>query len=458
MADHLQGLASEADQIRKIYSLKSKSVDEKTVSAAKKEALALKIAGEEADGWAVAKKNKKSVRMERPKPLDRQLEDDVWCLLYKMGFKEFNASRNFTIKVGDTSPPRQIDVFAKDSETIFIVECTHAEENGSKSVKALVDKINGMREDVFKAVHAHFGKTQRLKVKWAIATRNVEWRSADKKRAEESKIAVLTENDLAYYSRLTDFLKEAARYQFLARYLKGEKVDGLRMSVPATRGKMGGVTFYNFLISPFELLKISYISHKVTSSANDFETYQRMVKPSRLKHIADYIDDGGQFPTNIVINFKTKSGLHFEKIQGFSEITFGTLTLPGNYGAAWVVDGQHRLYGFAYSGRGKSSNKAQTIPVLAYENLPVADEMKLFIDINCEQVRVSRRLLSEIYASLHHDSDIPDERLAALYARISLRLDEMTSSPIRDRILTVSKDKNPYRCLTLTSLADGIKE
>ena len=452
MANLSDGLVS-GDGAKKIDALRYKSVDEKTVNAVKIDALSTKVQGEEQDGWSVVKRNKKSVRMSKPKPSDRQLEDDVWCLLYRLGFKEFNAGRNFTIKLGADAPGRQIDIFAKDDETVFIVECTQALTTGPKSVKALIDKINGIREEVIKAIHAHYGKDPKLKVKWAIATRNVDWRMADKDRAAESKIAVITEQDIAYYTKLTDYLKEAARYQFLARYLRGEGVDGLRIDVPATKGSMGGVTFYNFLISPFDLLKISYISHKAASS-NDLETYQRMVKTSRLKKIASYIDNGGQFPTNIVINFKSKNPLQFSKIRSFENVTLGTLTLPGQYGSAWVVDGQHRLYGFAFSGRGKR----HVVPVLAYENLPAPEEVRLFVDINCEQVKVSRGLLNEIYSNLNYGSDDPEKRLEALYSKIALCLDELSASPIRDRVLTVSKDKDNHRCLTLTSLADGIKE
>jgi len=452
MGGFTEGIIS-GDLAKKIYVERSKSVDEKTVTAANKDALATKVLGEEQDGWTVAKRNKNSVRVSKPKPHDRQLEDDVWCLLYKLGFKEFNADRNFTIKLGSNAPGRQIDIFAKDDETVFIVECTHSQEQKNKSIKALIDKINGIREDVVMAVHSHFGKEPKLKVKWAIATRNVDWRKADRERAAETKIAIITEQDIAYYTKLTDYLNEAARYQFLARFLKGEGVDGLRIEVPATKGSMGGVTFYNFLISPFDLLKIAYISHKSTST-NDLETYQRMVKPSRLKNIAAYIDEGGQFPTNIVINFKTKNALNFKKIQSFDDSSFGTITLPGQYGSAWIIDGQHRLYGFAFSKRGKG----HVIPVLAYENLPTTEEMRLFVDINCEQVKVPRSLLNEIYCNLNYGSDDPKERLDAQYPRVALLLDEITSSPIRDRVLTVSKDKDNYRCLSLTSLADGIKE
>lgn len=452
MASFDGGLIS-GEEARMVYVSRSKSVDEKTVSAVNVEALATKIQGEEQDGWSVAKNNKKSVRVSKPKPADRQLEDDVWSLLYKLGFKEFNADRNFTIQLGQSSPPRQIDIFAKDDETVFIVECTHSHEQKTKSIKGLIDKINGIREEVIKAIHSHYGRVPKLKVKWAIATRNVDWRKADKDRAAESKIAVITEQDINYYTKLTDFLKEAARYQFLARYLKGEGVPGLSLDIPATKGCMGKTTFYNFLISPFELLKIAYISHKATS-INDLETYQRMVKPSRLKNIAAYIDNGGQFPTNIVINFKTKDPLRFSKSETFENTSFGTLKLPGQYGSAWVIDGQHRLYGFAFSKRGEK----HVVPVLAYVNLPTDEEMRLFVDINCEQVKVSRSLTKEIFSNLNYGSDDPVERLEAQYPRIVLRLDEIPSSPILNRVLTVAKDKDSNRCLTLTSLSDGIKE
>lgn len=450
MASFMDGLVS-GDQAKKLSASRSKSFDSKTVSAAKKDALATKVQGEEQDGWSVAKRNKSSVRMVKAKPADRQLEDDIWTLLYRLGFNELNADRNFTVKVGPDAPGRQLDIFAKDDETVFIVECTHAQENGSKSIKTLIDKINGIREDVVKAVRSHYGKTPKLKVKWAIATRNVDWRKADKDRAADAKIAIITERDIAYYTKLISYLKGAARYQFLARYLHGEGVDGLRIEVPATRGKMGGVSFYNFLISPADLLKIAFISHKT----DDLETYQRMVKPSRLKHIAAYIDGGGQFPTNIVVNFKTRDrGLQFKKMESFENSTFGKLTLPGNYGSAWIIDGQHRLYGFAFAKRGAK----HVLPVLAYEDLPASKEMELFVDINCEQVKVSRGLMKEINANLYYDSEDPAQQLEALYTRVALRLDELPKSPIENRVVTVSRDKDSIRCLSLTSFTDGIKE
>lgn len=456
MSQPLTGLVT-GDDLKPIYARKSKTFDEKTITASSKEALALKLAGEEADGWRVLRTNKRSIRLAKDKPADRQLEDDVWCLLFRLGFRELNADRRFLIRPGDDTPQRQIDVFAKDDETVFIVECTHVKETGPKSVKSVLDKIGAIRDEVIKVVHAHYGRDPKLKVKFAIATRNIEWSHADRTRAAAARIPVITEDDILYFCRLADLLKNAARYQFLSRYFKGEKVEGLRARVPATRGRTGSTIFYNFLISPHELLRLAYISHKSKTSNDDLETYQRMVKTSRLKAIGRYIDGGGKFPTNVVINFKTDGHLNFDIRETFGDTATGTLNLPGQYGCAWVIDGQHRLYGYAYASRTEADDRS-VIPVLAYENLPIRDEIQLFVDINTQQVKVTRNLVNEILSSLNINDEDPKKRLDALYARIALRLDEYAASPVRHRILTVSHDKDTYRCLTLTSLADGMSE
>lgn len=449
----LSGLVA-GDEIKTVYLARSKMFDEKTVSSTSADGLRLKVNGEEADGWQVAKRNKRSVRMQRAKPIDRQLEDDVWSLLCRMGFHELNADRNFKIQVNENAPARQIDVFARDDDTIFIVECTHAKESGSKSVKALLDKIAAIREDVIKAVHAHYGREPRLKVKFAIATRNIDTRSADAARAAEAGVPIITEDDLKYFRRLTDILKTAARFQFLGRYLEGEKVEGLRTRVPATRGRVGKTTFYNFLISPHDLLRISYISHMAKSSNGDLESYQRMVKPNRLKAIGAYIDQGGTFPTNIVINIK-QSQLNFSVQENFGDTSTGILTLPGQYGSAWVIDGQHRLYGYAHARREADEDKS-VVSVLAYENLAIRDEIQMFVDINTQQVKVSRNLVNEIVSNLDIEHEDPRRRLEAICARSVLLLDSVKGSPFKNRILTVAQEKNSFRCLTLTSLADGI--
>ena len=85
-------------------------------------------------------------------------------------------------------------------------------------------------------------------------------------------------------------------------------------------------------------------------------------------------------------------------------------------------------------------------------------EAALFVDINCKQVRVTRRLLNELYANLTWDSEDFDERMLSLNSRIVTSLDTRKNSPLYDRIILTNKDKSKFRCLTLTSLSDGLKE
>lgn len=432
----------------------------KTVSGSTRKLIDEKVKLEEEDGWRVVRKNAKSTRMAKPKPVDEQLEDEVWSILAQMGFKEMSKGRNFTIAVEDGLPPRQIDVFAKDDESIIIVECTRRDEPGKKSMANLIDKIRAIRESQLKSIRKAYGQQAKFKVKYVIATRNISWNEVDLAKCRQAQIAVITDGELNYYAALVQHLKYAARYQLLGHMFGGQKIDGLAREVVATRGKMGGETFYTFLIPPDELLKIAYIGHKASRDIENLETYQRMLQPRRLKSIAEYINNGGKFPTNIVVNLKTarNTALRFDVKGKFGEEELGILHLPPNYAAAWIIDGQHRLYGYAYARQTEDSYREDStvLPVLAYENLPAEKEMNLFIDINSRQVKVSTGLLVELYADLHWKSSTPEKAFQALLSRIASRLNNDTTSPLHDRMVVTGTKKTQFRCLTQTSIRDGL--
>ena len=432
----------------------------KAVSGSSRKIIAEKVKLEEADGWRTVRRNVKSTRMAKPKPADELLEDEVWSILAQMGFNEMSKGRQFKIAAGDGVPSRQIDVFAKDDETVIIVECTRRDRPGRKSMAQLIEKIRAIREDLHKSIRKAYGPYVKLKVKNVIATRNISWSDVDLAKCKQAQIAVIADGELDYYSPLVQHLKHAARYQFLGHMFEGQKIDGLTNVVVATRGKMGGETFYTFLIRPDELLKIAYVGHKASRDIENLETYQRMLQPQRLKKIAEYINGGNKFPTNIVVNLKTgkKTKLRFDVKEKYGDEALGALYLPPIYASAWVIDGQHRLYGYAYA-RGKKGFKQDStvLPVLAYENLPSDKEMNLFIDINSKQVKVRAGLLVELYANLHWGSSDPEEAFQALLSRIASRLNNERTSPLHDRMVVTGKKKTPYRCLTQTSIRDGLR-
>lgn len=460
MSEILTNIVTSQKDILSVLRKRRKEYIEKSVSASNLELAGKKAALEEEGGWRILRKGKRrSIRLAKDKLFDEKLEDEVWCILADMGFKELSKDRFFKIPVGPSIPDRQIDIFAKDDETVLLIECTACEERKKKSLSDLIEKIDNVRKYVLDLIKLHYKMGPKLKMKWGIATRNIEWSQNDVNKCEEKNIFILKDEQIDYFRKVTDHIHLAAKYQLLAYIFKDEEIPGINLVVAATRGKMGGKTFYNFLMRPYELLKIAYISHKKGTSLEDFESYQRMLEPKRLKKIGQYIDKGGQFPTNIVVNIKSKRGVHFDKKEDIADSSFGQLTLPSTFASAWIIDGQHRLYGYAYSKRAQNDSEDKTsFPVLAYINLPTKDEAEMFIDINSEQVKVKRNLLNELYANLKWDSEKFSERIDGLCARAGSILNSSISSPLYDRIIITGRHKTKYRCLTLTSFVDGLQE
>ena len=432
----------------------------KTVTPSTKGIVEQRVLLEEHNGWYIDRKNKQSIRMAKEKPSDECFEDEVWSILAQMGFKEMNQGRNFQISVGENFPPRQIDVFAKDDEVALIVKCVRRDTLGKKSMDSLISEIAAAKGPVQKTMFKHYGRQQSPKLAYVIATRNIRWSESDINKCKEQKISIISDREIDYYAAIVRHLKHAARFQLLGHLLEDSEIRGLSQKVVATRSVMGGDTCYMFSISPNELLKIAYVGHKSSREIDNIKTYQRMLQPHRLKRIAKFINAGGKFPTNIVINLKTKrkSGLKFEGIQKVDDQALGYLYLPRSYASAWVIDGQHRLYGYAYCMLGAGYNQDKTkIPVLAYENLSTDKERELFIDINSKQVRVSTSLLVELYDELDWASNEPDKAFRALLSRLTSRLNSEHTSPLFNRVVLTGRAKNAFRCLTQASLTDGLR-
>jgi hypothetical protein len=89
----------------------------------------------EAEGWIYIKDLKTGVKMRKSRTHDKLLENRVWCMLYQLGYPVLNSGRRFDIRIaGSDGKPvtKQIDVFAKDDETVIIFECKSGEEIATK--------------------------------------------------------------------------------------------------------------------------------------------------------------------------------------------------------------------------------------------------------------------------------------------------------------------------------------
>lgn len=407
-----------------------------------------------AQGWQVANVNRASIRLKRPKPLDEALEDEVWTLLARLGFTYLSDGRGFKIPISDSVglASKQIDVLAADDETALVVECKASARIGPRSLGKDLAEAHGLRGPVSRALRQHYGMKKRIGL--LFVTRGIVWSDADKARADEFKIRTLTENDLDYFGRLAEIIGSAARHQLQAEIFGDQPIEGLKRAVPAVRGRIGGRRFYQFTVEPERLLKIAFISHRARLDADSIGAYQRMLRRGRLASIREYIEAGGVFPTNVVVNFRSRRRFDAGPNRPEGDVSLGTLYLPNSYKSAWIIDGQHRLYGFAGSKWAKSSQ----IPVLAFEDLPPSEEARMFVDINNKQVRVPRNLLVELMSELYWDSSEPDEAFHALLSRIVAVLSREVGSPFRNRIVQEGEKQSSDTPLTVTAIYEGVKK
>lgn len=394
-------------------------------------------------GWELKAELKTKSRITRKKPLDIAFEDKVWSLFALLGFKLMNKDRCFHLPYDkkDPSLTQQIDVFAKDEETVLIVECKSALKDKIGDFKQELEAMKSKKAGIINTISALFPSTK-PKFKYILATSKLGISENDKLRLESIDGLHMSEEIIDYFYLLHSQIGVAARYQLLGTLFAGQEIPDLDNKIPAIEGKMGGHTYYSFSIEPEKLLKIGFVLHRNKANENMMPTYQRLIKKARLKDIHSFIDDeNGYFPNSIIINIVSEKNKKLVFDQASNQVPdaisrIGVLHLPKKYRSAYVIDGQHRLYGYSNS-RYKSSN---TIPVVALVNLDRSEQVKLFMQINENQKAVPKDLRNTLDADLLWDSESYLDQIKALKSKIAINLGENRRSPFFGRV-SIGEDK-----------------
>lgn len=405
----------------------------------------------EQEGWVVDQQLKARTRIRKEKPHDLAFEDRVWATLARLQFPLLNRDRTFALTYGAAPSERQqVDVFAADDEVVLIVECKSTEAIRPGQFKKEIEAIAGQRGGIIRRVREEYPDR---KVKFILATNNFTVSKQIAERIEGADIAHFTEDTVDYYLRLAEHLGAAAKYQLLGALFAGTKIPNLEPTVAAIRGSMGGHSYYSFAIEPARLLKMCYILHRNQANSAMMPTYQRLIKKSRLKKVGEFVEGGGFFPNSIILNIETKRRLRFDRAANSPDsVKIGVLHLPQTYRAAYVIDGQHRLYGYANSDR----SSKDLVPVVAFVDLPREEQVQLFMQINENQQAVPKNLRNTLNADLLWESENLQQRAKALRLRIAQHLGEQKTSPLFDRIIIGENTRSYTRCITIDAVDNGL--
>lgn len=432
------------------YARRSKAHDEETVDISLREE-------REKDGWHVQRENKGSVRVRRAKQIDEILENRFWNILYRFGYSELNKNRHFCLTVGKgaSAAEKRVDVFAKDDETVIIAVCKSSKLPVKKALHKELDELSAAMKPMADAIRKHYGESFKPKIIWCFVTDNIRWSSEDLKKAKSLNVNVIQGLELIYFEEFSKKMGPAARFQFHAEYLVDQKVPALAgRKVPAVKTKLGGKTAYLFSALAKDILRVAFVNHRDLRDPSGSPSYQRIMKPARLREIGAFLDNGKFFPNTILLNFHRKPVFEQQAKDEVSSVAFGNLILPDRYKSCWVIDGQHRLYGTTYA----SSEYNVPLFFIGFDTITPSEEANIFVEINSKQATVPPTLLSALEGEVKWDSSVPKERLSAIASRAVDLLNTRGGGALEGKVVSPGITAGTSQPLNVRSIQDRINQ
>lgn len=369
-------------------------------------------------------------------------EAEVRGCFKRIGLKNVEGGPNF--KVGDY----QIDACGGWDDVLLVAECTQSTVEGA-TIHPRISELRGKQATIRKSMRNLDKYKTYKRFEFALVTKNIKHTSGDKQIASQKpQIHLIDFQTLKYYQSLASLIgTRGATFHLLGELgIQPKEFDMPRL--PALKVRLAKDSpAYLFWCDPNDLLKVAYVARRESGRE---KYYQRILSGPRLKRIRDFIRDGEIFPNNIIVCFDKKP--EFRVKAGFDDswppwLEFGELIFPCSYRSCWIIDGQHRLYGF---GGLQPNPKAQKLAVFAFERLPEPRQAKYFIDINNEQKPVSQDLIWDL------EGEMSPLTKRGLIANCVKKLNSI--APLKDKIFLPLSGKHTRGQLKMSGLCQDLQE
>lgn len=348
----------------------------------------------------------------------------------------------------------QVDACAGHENTLIFIECTMKQTLGKKSLRDKINEFRGKIELLEKGARKKEQYKKYKYYKYVLAVKNIDVRHEDYQYANSGdRIFILEENSLNYYEDLYSKIKQYAKYNLLGEIGIRPSQQNL-IQIPASMTTLGKTRMFSFFVNPSFLLEVSYVARRELPSER---YYQRIINKERLKKIAAYVNDGNFLPNNIIIAFgeNVKKFVKFHELQtpvSFKQqliafgVSYGCLEFPKDYRSCWVIDGQHRLYSFI------DVQKLVNVPVVAFQDLDIEKQCKIFLDINKFQKPVSADLVWDLNGDM-----IPSEADGIISNVVKILNDDHTSSMFHKIYIPSRGIRSSNKLLKMAAICLAIK-
>ena len=232
----------------------------------------------------------------------------------------------------------------------------------------------------------------------------------------------------------TVHLEAGGRYNWL---MAAKKVGEKFVEVKASFAQQRGWRIFSFVMDSATFDRIAFVSRR---DDDKDAGYQRNLSKQRAADIAHYIDrENGCIPNSILVNLE-EGATYDEKSQ--------TLRIPDQPKAAWVIDGQHRMFGL------RQARTTYDLVITAFLSIDVAEQAKQFKIINSKQKGVPTSLLYDLL-DLTKDGTYVQQRGHEL----ATKLNEDPESPWYGQVdLTGSGDTLVTQTRVVTAVENLISE
>ena len=371
----------------------------------------------------------------------------VGTLLFNLGLDFITAGKE--IKDDKGKLIGEIDlIFADDEEDIlFLIEVSKKEKNTSQKIDHFLSKWSN--DNNIKLLKKSLQKTQKriYKLNFDLSSKTGEKSSSLNHVLEDTSNKVISKGDLHYFEETYRAIGKWARndlYSFLEI-----KPKSLHTTIPAIVFYIGDHRAFIYADRVNNILKYSYVYRRRQSDIG----YQRMVQQSRIGSIAKTIRKSKTitFPNSIILN--SKSVLTTKTFKRDECPTSVDIHIPKTFCNFRIIDGQHRLMGFAKMGDFKRDE--YILPIVILEDLTQAKEVQTFIEINHKQ----KKLDSNLILTLKKDFDwqVEDEEY---FEKISVLVAQKlnSNSELKGNIYFGYADEKRGNKITVTTLHSVIKK
>jgi DNA sulfur modification protein DndB len=370
------------------------------------------------------------------------LNQRVWTIFEKAGFQTTPNSSNPTDEAVielSTDKKRKIDLLA---------------ELPGLGVKIIGENKSRKKLDGSFSAYVHdFRELQKASEANAVlfVSDDKDFDLEDKKYAIDKGFIFWEDEELDYYETLVDTLGQYAKYEILhamgittQEQILSHTVLALHFHQPFSSSTND---LYVFTASPEMLLKTCVVLRK---AAGNKDTYQRMVKKSRLNKIAKFVGQTDSIlPPNIVVHLsdnitsddlpipdRDKDGKKFTLSQK-NNYDLVLLQIPMEYASMEIIDGQHRLFGFTSTEA--ATKESFNLVVLGLANMSPKRRTETFVAINDNAKRMDANLVAYLKFTNDEAECQKDNELMAI--KIIFELNQTTPFKKKIRLLDSGKQK-----------------